>query len=571
MFGGSQGFAKSKNGRKGLCCSVKQRFENNETLLKDIAAFVSGRLRKEGLSEPNVFNSTNLTGSIVELMAAKGPRFIGLSVQKSGGKVVIRIVSDGPAYNPLEDLDIRALIDSDPPMPDPDFDVPLPKEQLLTALGNSLSYYRRNHLNEVQYVASKSQPRTLIMVTVAFVCAIAAGLLLRVFGGDALNAGISDYVLTPLRTMFLNALKMLVVPVVFFSISTSVAGISNIREYGRIGMKVLLFYTCTSFLAILVGYLIYQVLQPGANVVLDLSSFSYSSDGTTGISVLDTIVNIIPTSFIGALTGTDMLQIIFLAILTGVAANLMDNGGDRQRLAEVLGLCNRLFLKIASLVMKTIPLATFCAMTLLVLSIDTSMILALLKLILGMIVGGLCMLCIYGLLVLVFLRRNPATFFRKCLPNFISFVTFCSTSAVMPQSLDTCSKRLGISPKISSFSMPLGSTINMDGACVYLTLSVLFLAALYQVPLTPDVLLKLAFTIVILSMGAPPISGAGFICLSILVQQIGIPIESLGILMGIDQIMSMCRTLINGAGDFTGTTVVAGSEKMIDYTVFDRR
>lgn len=550
---------------------MKQRFENNETLLTDISAFVSGGLQKEGLNQAKVCNSTNLTRSIVELMAAKGPQMIGISVQKSAGNVVIRIVSDGPAYNPLEDLDIRALIDSDPPVPDSDFDVPLPKEQLLNALHNSLSYYRRNQLNEVQYVASKSRPRTLLMVTVAFLCAIVVGLLLRFFGGEALNSGISTYVLTPLRTMFLNALKMLVVPVVFFSISNSVAGISNIREYGRIGMKVLLFYTCTSFLAILVGYLVYQVLQPGANVMLDLAAYSYSADGVTEISLLDTIVNIIPTSFVGALSNTDMLQVIFLAILTGVAANLMDNGGDRQKVSEFLGLCSRLFLKIASLVMKTIPLATFCAMTLLILSIDTSMVFALLKLVIGMLVGGLCMLCIYGLMILIFLRRNPIHFYRKCLPNFISFVTFCSTSAVMPQSLDTCSKRLGISSKISSFSMPLGSTINMDGACIYLTISVLFLAAIYQVPLTLDVLLKLALTIVILSMGAPPISGAGFICLSILVQQLGIPIESLGILMGIDQIMSMCRTLINGAGDFTGTTIVASSEDMIDFKIFDAR
>ena len=110
----------------------------------------------------------------------------------------------------------------------------------------------------------------------------------------------------------------------------------------------------------------------------------------------------------------------------------------------------------------------------------------------------------------------------------------------------------------------------MDGACIYLTISVLFLAAVYQVPLTADMLLKLAVTIVILSMGAPPISGAGFICLSILVMQIGLPMESLGILMGIDQIMSMCRTLINGAGDLTGTAVVASSENLMDYAVFDK-
>ena len=551
--------------------AVKQRFSNDEKLLDHVEEFVGHRLRKEGLSDANAINSTNLVCSITALMAEKNPSFLGVAVQKTSNKVVVRIVSDGVTYNPLDELDIQNLLDTDPPVPDQDFDAPQTGEQLLKALRNNLSYYHRGTHNEVEFVAHKSRPQTLKVISIAFVAAVVVGLLLRFYGGDSLNGGISTYVLTPLRTMFLNALKMLVVPVVFFAISSSVAGVSDIREYGRIGVKVFSFYTFTSFVAIIVGYVVYQLLQPGANVQLDMSAYTYSADSSTGISLLDSIVNIVPTSFVGAFTGTEMLQIIFLAILAGAAATMLDNGDDRQKVTEFLGLCNRFFLKLASIVMKTIPLATFCAMTLLVLTIDTSMVVALLKLVLGMLLGGVGMFLVYSLLFVMFVRKNPLNFFKKCLPNFLLFITFCSTSAVMPQTLDTCTKRLGISPKISSFSMPLGSTINMDGACVYLTLSTLFLAAVYHVPMTVDMLLKLAVTIVILSMGAPPIAGAGFICLSILVLQIGVPIEGLGVLMGIDQIMSMCRTLINGTGDFVGTAAVASMEKLIDYDVLDSK
>lgn len=551
--------------------AIKQRFSNDENLLDHVEEFVGQRLRKEGLSDANAINSTNLVCSISKLMAAKNTTFLGVAVQKTSNQVVVRIVSDGEAYNPLDDLDIRSLIDTDPPVPDQDFDAPQTGEQLLKALRNNLSYYHRGTHNEVEFVAHKSRPQTLKVISIAFVAAIVVGLLLRFYGGAGLNDAVSTYVLTPLRTMFLNALKMLVVPVVFFAISSSVAGVSDIREYGRIGMKVFSFYTFTSFVAILVGYIVYQILQPGANVQLDMSAYTYSADSSTGISLLDSIVNIVPTSFVGAFTGTEMLQIIFLAILAGAAATMLDNGDDRQKVTEFLGLCNRFFLKVASIVMKTIPLATFCAMTLLVLTIDTSMVVALLKLVLGMFLGGVGMFLVYALLFMVFVRKNPLNFFKKCLPNFLLFITFCSTSAVMPQTLDTCTKRLGISPRISSFSMPLGSTINMDGACVYLTLSTLFLAALYHVPVSVDMLLKLAVTIVILSMGAPPIAGAGFICLSILVLQIGVPIEGLGVLMGIDQIMSMLRTLINGTGDFVGTASVASTEKLIDYDILDAK
>lgn len=551
--------------------AIKQRFSNDENLLDHVEEFVGQRLRKEGLSDANAINSTNLVCSISKLMAAKNTTFLGVAVQKTSNQVVVRIVSDGEAYNPLDDLDIRSLIDTDPPVPDQDFDAPQTGEQLLKALRNNLSYYHRGTHNEVEFVAHKSRPQTLKVISIAFVAAIVVGLLLRFYGGAGLNDAVSTYVLTPLRTMFLNALKMLVVPVVFFAISSSVAGVSDIREYGRIGMKVFSFYTFTSFVAILVGYIVYQILQPGANVQLDMSAYTYSADSSTGISLLDSIVNIVPTSFVGAFTGTEMLQIIFLAILAGAAATMLDNGDDRQKVTEFLGLCNRFFLKVASIVMKTIPLATFCAMTLLVLTIDTSMVVALLKLVLGMFLGGVGMFLVYALLFVVFVRKNPLNFFKKCLPNFLLFITFCSTSAVMPQTLDTCTKRLGISPKISSFSMPLGSTINMDGACVYLTLSTLFLAAVYHVPVSVNMLLKLAVTIVILSMGAPPIAGAGFICLSILVLQIGVPIEGLGVLMGIDQIMSMLRTLINGTGDFVGTASVASTEKLIDYDILDAK
>ena len=551
--------------------AIKQRFSNDENLLDHVEEFVGQRLRKEGLSDANAINSTNLVCSISKLMAAKNTTFLGVAVQKTSNQVVVRIVSDGEAYNPLDDLDIRSLIDTDPPVPDQDFDAPQTGEQLLKALRNNLSYYHRGTHNEVEFVAHKSRPQTLKVISIAFVAAIVVGLLLRFYGGAGLNDAVSTYVLTPLRTMFLNALKMLVVPVVFFAISSSVAGVSDIREYGRIGMKVFSFYTFTSFVAILVGYIVYQILQPGANVQLDMSAYTYSADSSTGISLLDSIMNIVPTSFVGAFTGTEMLQIIFLAILAGAAATMLDNGDDRQKVTEFLGLCNRFFLKVASIVMKTIPLATFCAMTLLVLTIDTSMVVALLKLVLGMFLGGVGMFLVYALLFVVFVRKNPLNFFKKCLPNFLLFITFCSTSAVMPQTLDTCTKRLGISPKISSFSMPLGSTINMDGACVYLTLSTLFLAAVYHVPVSVDMLLKLAVTSVILSMGAPPIAGAGFICLSILVLQIGVPIEGLGVLMGIDQIMSMLRTLINGTGDFVGTASVASTEKLIDYDILDAK
>ena len=402
----------------------------------------------------------------------------------------------------------------------------------------------------------------------AFLAAIILGLLLRFLGSDSLNAAVSGYLLTPLKTMFLNALKLVVVPVVFFMISSSVAGISDLKVYGRIGAKVLGLYLLTSVAAICVGFGVSFFLDPSAGVAMDLGHAAYDAQ-VTQVSLVDTIVNIVPSNILSPLVGADMIQIIFLAILLGVGVGLLEQETDRVRLRGALDLLNRLFLKISSLVLRLIPLGTFCAVALLILEIDETMIFSLLKLIGSVLTGSLVMMLFYALLFFLTTRKSPLRMMKKCIPNYMSFALLCSTSAVMPQTLDTCTNRLGIDPEVSAFSMPLGSTMNMDGACIYLTISALFLAGLYGIDVTPAMLVKLGFTTLLLSVGAPPIPGAGFICLSILVMQLGIPMDSIGFLLGIDQLMSMCRTVINGAGDITVTAVVACNEGRMDMHIFD--
>lgn len=404
---------------------------------------------------------------------------------------------------------------------------------------------------------------------IALLAAIILGLLLRFLGSSGFNAAVDEYLLTPLKTMFLSALKLVVVPVVFFMISSSVAGISDLKVYGRIGARVLGLYLLTSVAAICMGMGISALLQPSAGVTMELGSATYTSE-VTEVSLMDTLVGIVPSNILSPFLNADMIQIIFLALLLGIGVGLLEAETDRGMLRQGLELMNRLFLKISSLVLRLIPVGTFCAVALLILEIDGGMLLSLLKLIGAVLAGAGGMMVLYGLLFGAMTRKNPLKLMKKCIPNYMSFALLCSTSAVMPQTLDTCTNRLGIDPEVSSFSMPLGSTMNMDGACIYLTVSALFLAGLYGVDVTPAMLVKLGFTTLLLSVGAPPIPGAGFICLSILVMQLGIPMESIGFLLGIDQVMSMCRTVVNGAGDITVTAIVAHNEGRMDTELFDQ-
>lgn len=402
---------------------------------------------------------------------------------------------------------------------------------------------------------------------IALGAAVVMGLSLRFLGFAEVNAILSGYLLEPLKDAFLRALKLVVVPVVFFMISSSVAGISDLRTYGRIGTKVIVTYLLTSAVAIGVGLGLALVFRPGAGVTMELANAGYTAE-PAAVSLTDTLVNIVPANILAPFVEADMIQLIFLAVLVGAAAGLL-GGEDHIRIQTILNLLNRLFLKIASLVLKLIPLGTFCAVVLLLLEIDVDTLLGLLKLIGTVLLGAVIMMGLYGLLFLAATGKNPMRLMRKCLPNYLSFALLCSTSAVMPQTLDTCTNRLGIDPEVSSFSMPLGSTMNMDGTCVYLTASALFLAEIYGIDLAAGELINLAVTTLLLSVGAPPVPGAGFVCLSVLVIQLGLPIDSIGFLLGIDQLMSMCRTVINGAGDIAVTASVAYRAGRMDESIFD--
>lgn len=416
--------------------------------------------------------------------------------------------------------------------------------------------------------AQKTKHSLFFHTMVALIAAVLLGLLLRFLCGSTVTGFVTAHILTPLKTMYLNALKLVVTPVVFFAISSSVSGISDYRSYGRIGLKVVSLYMLTSIAAIAIGIGAATLLQPGSGILLDTAQAGYTAQ-PVDISLTDTLVGIIPSNLLTPFTEANMTQIIFLAVLLGAAAGLMEQRSGITCFHRGLTLLNQLFLTVSGLILRLIPVGTFCAVALLVVDMDVGMLHGLLRFIATVFLGTGAMMCLYGLMFYCTTRLSPLRLFRKCLPNLTSFALLCSTSAVMPQTLKTCTEELGIDPEISAFSMPLGSTINMDGACIYLTAAALFLAQLYHVSLTPGMLIQLAFTTLLLSVGAPPIPGSGFICLSVLVLQLGLPVDGIGFLLGIDQLMSMCRTVTNGSGDLVGTAIVAFTEKRMNTDVFN--
>ena len=488
-----------------------------------------------------------------------------IAVIRRLGTISIRLSSSGESFDLAENSSFGIPLEIE----DVDYDTEMAIRNLvLRSFQDNLKYKHKNHRNTIVITAKKSEKKALWMTLGALVLAIALGFLLKFAFPEFLTQGMDTYCFTPVKTMFLNALKMVVGPVVFFSIVSCISNFSNLAEFGKIGAKVMGMYLFTTFIAIGVGLGIFFLFQPGSPSMLDSAQAAAASVETTSVSMLDTVINIVPDNFVLPFLNADMLQIIFIALLCGIAVGMI--GDYSKPLKDFFEACNTLFLKITTLIIKFVPLAVFCSVISLILQTGTDTLLSLLGLMGTVIAGMACMIAVYCLLILVIARVNPLIFLRKYAPAMLTTFSLSSSSAAMPVNMQTCRDQLGISSKVCSFSIPLGATVNMDGSCIYLAVAALFLAKIYGVSLSGSEMFSLVFSILILSIGAPGVPGSAFICLSVLLVQIGVPVEAVGLLMGIDPILSMFRATSNTSGDAAVSLAVAKTEGLLDLNVYNR-
>lgn len=440
---------------------------------------------------------------------------------------------------------------------------------LLHAFRDKIRYKHQGRLNTVAITVKESEKRLLYWTVSALLLSIVAGLVLKAVLPAGGVEALDSYVLDPIKTMFLNALKMVVAPVVFFSILSCVSQFSNLSDFGKTGGKVMGFYMFTTVVAIAVGAGAFLLLRPGsggAQIALQ-GAQAVAGAEEVNISILDTIVNIVPSNIVQPFLDADMLQIIFIAILCGVAVGMI---GDYSRpLKDFFEGCNTLFLKVTIIIVGFIPVAVFCSICSPVMLTGGDTLVSLLYFMAAVLVGMAAMMAVYCLLILVVGHLNPLTFLRKYAPGILTSFSLGSSNAAMPYNMQLCRSALGISPKVYSFSIPLGATVNMDGSCVYLVVGSLFLAQLYGVSLSGADLAALFFSVFVLSVGAPGIPGAGLVCLSVLLVQIGVPVEAAGLMMGIDSIVGMFRTASNTTGDVAISLVVARLENLVDLEVYN--
>lgn len=441
---------------------------------------------------------------------------------------------------------------------------------LLRAYGENLKYSYKKGINRVTIKAEEAHRSMMKSTLIALAFALVLGMLMKAAMPETTAVWIGDYILTPFRTMFMSALKMVIGPVVFFSIVTCLSQFKDISELGKIGMKVLSTYMFTTVMAVVIATSVFFAIKPGqVGAALTGQMESQAVDIATDVdtSLLNTIVNIVPSNFVKPFLENDTLQIIFLALICGIAVGMI---GDYSKvLKEWFEACNSLFLTVTTIVARFIPLAVFCSVSLMIYQMGGKSMLSLLGVFVTHGIAIALMLVLYGLLVLVVGRLSPLKFFSKARESMVTSLMLMSSSAAMPTNMKTCTEKLGISPKVANFSIPLGATINMDGTCIFLTIFGLYLARLYGMDVNVSTVLSMAITIILLSLGAPGVPGSGLVCLGIVVTQLGVPIESLGLVMAINPFVDMLDTMSNVTGDIAAATVTAKSEGLLDTEVFN--
>ena len=423
-------------------------------------------------------------------------------------------------------------------------------------------------MNRIHFTILRS-PRAFLYQTMgAMVIGIIAGFILTMLGFGRLNAALDTYFLTPVKTMYINALKMIVAPVVFFSIASCIVQFSNLKELGRIGGRVILLYITTTIIAVVVGLMVFYVFKPGSamSVGVDAGSAEAIASQTMDVSIKDTIVSIVPSNFIQPFVESNMLQLIFLAVISGITAGLIGEYSDMVK--SLFETFNELFLKITTLIIKFMPLAVFCSICSMILNMGISTILSVLGMLGTFLVGLLCMIVVYCLIIAIAGRINPLHFLKRYASSMLQVFSMGSSNAAIPVNMQACEK-MGVDKKVYCLSLPLGATLNMDGTCVYMAVFTLALARVYGIQITESSLAAMVISIIVLSMGAPGIPGSGLICLSMLLTQVGVPVEAVGLVMGIDSFVGMFRSMSNCTGDVAISILVARLEKMLDMDKYN--
>ncbi len=363
----------------------------------------------------------------------------------------------------------------------------------------------------------------------------------------------------PLGELFIRLLKMIIVPLIVASVIMGVADIGDVRRLGRLGGKTVLYYLTTTGLAVTIGIIIVNLIQPGVGVDLALQK----SPETTPPSLVDTLMGIVPENPFQAIVEMDMLPIIFFSILFGVVLTTI--GKKARPVINFFDGVNAVMMKMTNWIMIIAPYGVFALMAVIVAETGFEVIFDLAKYMVAVLLG----LLVHGLIVLPLILRlvgkgNPFQFFKDMSTALATAFSTSSSSATLPITMDLIEEKAGVDNSVSSFVLPLGATVNMDGTALYEAVAAIFIAQAYGIDLTFGQQLLIIITATLAAIGAAGIPSAGLITMIIVLNQVNLPLEGIGLISAVDRILDMVRTTVNVWGDSIGARTIAHTEGAVN-------
>ncbi len=412
----------------------------------------------------------------------------------------------------------------------------------------------------------KSHTDLALRILIAMAAGLCAGLVIKHASGAApfLQTWIVDGVFQTAGQLFIAALKMIVVPLVFVSLVCGTASLGTTARLGRMSIKTICLYVCTTAIAVSLGLGIAAIIQPGVGAPLRQADYVPRS----APSAVDIFSALIPENPVAALAEGNMLQVIVFAVLIGVSAAMAGNPG--KRVAAFFDDLNSVIMKLVTIVIQIAPLGVFCLMAKLFARFGLDIFAGLISYVAVVFVVLMIHAALtYPALLYFGAGLDPRTFYRKMKSAMLFGFSTASSNATLPVTMETATGHLGVRNKIASFTLPLGATINMDGTAIMQGVATVYIAGVYSVDLTVTMYATIIVMATVASIGTAGVPSAGLIMLVMVLQQVGLPAEGIAIIIGVDRVLDMVRTAVNIAGDCAVSCVVARSEAEFDRELFD--
>lgn len=422
---------------------------------------------------------------------------------------------------------------------------------------------------------AKTEKKKIGLTTRIFI-SLLLGAILGVFlhycvlPNDAVQNILVDGVFYVVGQGFLRLMQMLVVPLVLCSLICGASAIGDTKTLGKVGVRTVVFYIITTALAVAVALTVARIINPGMGMDLNSLQTTETQIATTQTSMVDTLLDIIPKNPIESLATGNMLQIIVFAIIVGII--LAKLGDKTQIMHNLFQQGNDIMMEMTMMVMSLAPIGVFCLIARTFSGMGFDAFQPLIKYMFAVMLA-LVIQClgVYQILLKLFTGLNPIRFIKKFLPVMGFAFSTATSNATIPLSIDTLERKMGVSRRISSFTIPLGATINMDGTSIMQGVAVVFIAQAYGIALTPMDYLTVIATATLASIGTAGVPSVGLVTLSMVLTSVGLPIEGIGFIMGIDRILDMSRTAVNITGDAVCTTIVANQNQALDKEVFNKK